>query len=63
MCSSERADDLADRGAGIGTHPDLFTAMQRVGLSLDTTDCTEPRAYLCLDRDNRRVHEAKATEP
>lgn len=53
-------DDLADRGAGIGTHPDLFEAMQRVGLTIDTTDCTQPRRYVCLDRDNRLVHEAPA---
>ena len=38
------ADDLADRGAGIGTHPDLFEAMQRVGLTVDTSDCTRPAA-------------------
>jgi 2-polyprenyl-6-methoxyphenol hydroxylase-like FAD-dependent oxidoreductase len=54
------ADDLADRGAGIGTHPDLFEAMQRVGLTLDTSDCTQPQRYVCLDHDNRLVHEAPA---
>jgi 2-polyprenyl-6-methoxyphenol hydroxylase-like FAD-dependent oxidoreductase len=54
------ADDLADRGAGIGTHPDLFEAMQRVGLTLDTSDCTQPRCYVCLDRDNRLIQEAPA---
>jgi 2-polyprenyl-6-methoxyphenol hydroxylase-like FAD-dependent oxidoreductase len=43
-------DDLADRGAGIGTHPDLFEAMQRVGLTLDTSDCTQPQRYVCLDQ-------------
>jgi 2-polyprenyl-6-methoxyphenol hydroxylase-like FAD-dependent oxidoreductase len=53
-------DDLADRGAGIGTHPALFTAMRRAGLSLDMTNCTEPRTYVCLDRDNRLIHEAPA---
>jgi 2-polyprenyl-6-methoxyphenol hydroxylase-like FAD-dependent oxidoreductase len=53
-------DDLADRGAGIGTHPDLFEAMQRVGLTLDTSDCTQPRRYVCLDRDNRLVDQAPA---
>ena len=54
------ADDLADRGAGIGTHPALFTAMRRAGLSLDISDCTAPRSYICLDKDNRLVHEAPA---
>src|SRR5262245_24295074 len=32
--------------------------MQRVGLTLDTSDCTQPRCYVCLDRDNRLIHEA-----
>ena len=54
------AGDLADRGAGIGTHPALFTAMRRAGLSLDISDCTVPRSYVCLDEDNRLIHEAPA---
>ena len=52
------SDDLADRGAGIGTHLPLFEIMQRAGLRLDhRSDGTAPRSYLCLDRDNRLVHE------
>ena len=48
------ADDLADRGAGIGTHRPLFEIMRRAGLRLDPeADGTAPRSYICLDRDNR----------
>lgn len=57
----ERAqEDLADRGAGIGTHPALFTALHRVGLTFDASECTVPRSYLCLDRGNRLVHHRPA---
>ena len=52
------ADDLADRGAGIGTHRPLFEIMRRAGLRLDPeADGTTPRSYICLDRDNRLIHE------
>ncbi len=52
------ADDLADRGAGIGTHRPLFEIMRRAGLRLDPdADGTAPRSYICLDRDNRLIHE------
>jgi 2-polyprenyl-6-methoxyphenol hydroxylase-like FAD-dependent oxidoreductase len=50
-------DDLADRGAGIGTHRTLLEIMRRVGLGLDQSGSTAPRSYICLDRDNRLVHE------
>lgn len=57
----ERAqEDLADRGAGIGTHPALFTALHRVGLTFDASECTVPRSYLCLDHDNRLIHHRPA---
>jgi 2-polyprenyl-6-methoxyphenol hydroxylase-like FAD-dependent oxidoreductase len=50
-------DDLADRGAGIGTHRALLEIMRRVGLSLGQSGSTAPQSYICLDRDNRLVHE------
>jgi 2-polyprenyl-6-methoxyphenol hydroxylase-like FAD-dependent oxidoreductase len=50
-------DDLADRGAGIGTHRALLEIMRRVGLSLGQSSGTAPQSYICLDRDNRLVHE------
>ena len=30
-------DDLATRGAGIGTHDELFTVLQRIGITIDPT--------------------------
>ena len=51
------SDDLADRGAGLGTHPVLFEIMQRVGLCLDESGSTAPKSYVCIGRDNRIVHE------
>lgn len=57
----ERAqDELADRGAGIGMHPALFTAMHRVGLTFDTGECTVPRSYLCLDHEYRLIYKRPA---
>ena len=50
-------DDLADRGAGIGTHGALLRILQRVGLVFDPMSGTTPNTYVCLDRDNRVVHE------
>jgi 2-polyprenyl-6-methoxyphenol hydroxylase-like FAD-dependent oxidoreductase len=51
------ADDLADRGAGIGTHRALREIMRRVGLDLGQTASTLPQSYICLDRENRLMHE------
>ena len=50
-------DDLADRGTGIGTHGALLRILQRVGLVFDPMSGTTPNTYVCLDRDNRVVHE------
>jgi 2-polyprenyl-6-methoxyphenol hydroxylase-like FAD-dependent oxidoreductase len=53
----ERAsDNLADRGAGIGTHRALSTIMQHFGPGFDDSSRTTPQSYICLDRDNRRIH-------
>lgn len=57
----ERAqEELADRGAGIGTHPALFTALNRVELTFDTSECTVPRSYLCFDNDYRLIQQRPA---
>ena len=50
-------DDLADRGAGIGTHRALLELMSRVGIGLGQSGRTAPHSYICLDRENRLVHE------
>src|SRR5262245_65734215 len=50
-------DDLADRGAGIGTHRALLELMSRVGIGLGQSGRTAPHSYICLDREKRLVHE------
>lgn len=41
---------LADRGASIGTRPELFAIMQRIGIALDTSAGVTVSGRICLDR-------------
>ena len=51
------AEDLAERGAGIGTREDLFRIMRRIGIALDPTAGVQVKSRLCLDRSGTVVHE------
>ena len=51
------AEDLASRGAGIGTQEALHEVMQRLGLPVDDTMGVEVRTCICLDRKGRIIHE------
>ena len=51
------ADDLAGRGAGIGTHPALHEVMRRLGLAFDDTLSVATRTYVCFDHADRLIHE------
>jgi 2-polyprenyl-6-methoxyphenol hydroxylase-like FAD-dependent oxidoreductase len=51
------SEELASRGAGIGTHEALFAVMRRIGLSIDDTIGVLTRTYVCLDRDGRVIEE------
>ncbi len=42
-------DDLATRGAGIGTHDELFFVMRRLGIAIDASIGIEVRERVCLD--------------
>ncbi len=54
----ERAvDDLAGRGAGIGTHPALHEIMRQLGFAFDDTLSVATRNYVCLDNADRLIHE------
>lgn len=54
----ERAvDDLASRGAGIGTHPALHQVMRQLGLAFDDTLSAETRNYICWDNADRQIYE------
>lgn len=49
------AGDLAGRGAGIGTHDDLFGVMRRLGITVDETVGVPISARICLDRDGKVI--------
>ena len=49
--------DLADRGASIGTHRDLFEIMRHIGVPLDPSVGVAARSRICVDRDGVITHE------
>src|SRR5258706_1076202 len=50
----ERAEqDLAGRGAGIGTHEELHRAMRELGLAFDESLGVRVQTRVCLERDGR----------
>jgi len=56
----ERAsEDLAGRGAGIGTHPALHEVMRRLGLAFDDTLSVATGTYVCWDNADRLIHEVR----
>ena len=50
-------DDLASRGAGIGTHEELLAGLRRLGLPADESIGIQVRQRICLDRNGRRVRQ------
>jgi 2-polyprenyl-6-methoxyphenol hydroxylase-like FAD-dependent oxidoreductase len=50
-------DDLASRGAGIGTHEEMFAVMRRIGLHVDESIGVYPAGRRCLDSAGRVVRE------
>ena len=48
-------DDLASRGAGIGTHDELRAVIGRLGLAVDDIGVWVPER-VCLERDGRASH-------
>jgi 2-polyprenyl-6-methoxyphenol hydroxylase-like FAD-dependent oxidoreductase len=49
-------DDLASRGAGIGTHEELRAVIQRLGLTVDETIGVWVHTRVCLEHDGRVSH-------
>ena len=49
-------DDLASRGAGIGTHEELLDIMDRIGARVDTSIGVHPESRTCLDRNGKAIH-------
>ena len=46
-------DDLASRGAGIGTHDELLAVLRRLGLRVDDSIGIQVRHRICLDASGR----------
>jgi 2-polyprenyl-6-methoxyphenol hydroxylase-like FAD-dependent oxidoreductase len=55
-------DDLASRGAGIGTHDELRAVIARLGLTVDDTIGVWVRRRLCLERDGRVSRELATSQ-
>jgi 2-polyprenyl-6-methoxyphenol hydroxylase-like FAD-dependent oxidoreductase len=51
------AEDLAGRGAGIGTREELFAIMRRIGIAPDPSVGVRVKSRLCLDASGAVVHE------
>lgn len=51
-------DDLAARGAGIGTHAELVAALAKLGIAMDETLGLEAGDRICVDRAGRPLHRA-----
>jgi len=59
----ERAsDDLATRGAGIGTHEELFMVMRELGISIDETIGVAVNRRLCLDHSGQIIYELRVPQ-
>jgi len=51
------ADELASRGVGLGTHPQLIAILQRAGIAFDATMGITPPRGVCLDHAGKIVVE------
>ena len=49
-------DDLASRGAGIGTHDELLDIMARAGITVDASIGVQPESRTCIGRDGKIQH-------
>jgi 2-polyprenyl-6-methoxyphenol hydroxylase-like FAD-dependent oxidoreductase len=53
----ERATDLTDRGVGLGTRPELFEIMRRLGIEIDLSIGVERHSRIGLGRDGETICE------
>jgi 2-polyprenyl-6-methoxyphenol hydroxylase-like FAD-dependent oxidoreductase len=51
------ASDLGDRGTGIGTRPELFSVMRRIGLPVPSSIGVEVAGRVALGVDGQTIHE------
>jgi 2-polyprenyl-6-methoxyphenol hydroxylase-like FAD-dependent oxidoreductase len=50
------ADDLASRGAGIGTHAELVAVLAKLGIAMDERLGVKAGERICLDREGRELY-------
>src|ERR1700676_1453642 len=50
-------DDLASRGAGLGTHEGLFDVARRIGIPFDRSQGIPIESYICLARAGGAIYE------
>jgi 2-polyprenyl-6-methoxyphenol hydroxylase-like FAD-dependent oxidoreductase len=53
------AEELASRGVGLGTHPQLIAILKRAGVAFDDSMGIRVPQVICLDRDGKTI----ATQP
>ena len=51
------AEELASRGVGLGTHPQLIAVMRRAGIAFDETMGIKVPKVVCLDRGGKTIVE------
>ncbi len=54
-------EELASRGVGLGTHPQLIAILKRAGIDFDETMGIRPRRAVCLDHNGRIILELPMT--
>lgn len=50
------ADDLASRGAGIGTHAELVAVLAKLGIAMDGRLGVKAGERICVDREGRELY-------
>jgi 2-polyprenyl-6-methoxyphenol hydroxylase-like FAD-dependent oxidoreductase len=54
-------EELASRGVGLGTHPQLIAILRRAGVAFDETMGIQVPKVICLDRDGKTIVEQPTT--
>ncbi len=54
-------EELASRGVGLGTHPELIAILKRAGIDFDETMGIRPPRAVCLDRNGAIIIERAMT--
>lgn len=55
-------EDLSARGAGLGSHPELESVMERIGLSIDSSRGLRMRSRVFLGHSGKIISERPSTE-